>query len=186
MKTVRKISLTLLALVIAIQISSAQETDYKGHRIDAAGKVTDGAGKHIGTVTKEGVINDASGMKVAYVDGSGFLVDAMTGKNLGKVGKNGDYVPYSSNMGWSTASPANGTCLIKDEDGKVRAVVHETYKNVGACAIHCLVHHMKHGEVLDESKMKSVTYVCSMHPDVTSDKSGKCSKCGMELVKKEK
>ena len=29
-------------------------------------------------------------------------------------------------------------------------------------------------------------YVCPMHPDVTSDKPGKCSKCGMDLVKAKK
>lgn len=28
-------------------------------------------------------------------------------------------------------------------------------------------------------------YVCPMHPEVISDKPGKCPKCGMELVKKE-
>ena len=27
-------------------------------------------------------------------------------------------------------------------------------------------------------------YACSMHPEVTSDKPGKCPKCGMDLVKK--
>lgn len=27
-------------------------------------------------------------------------------------------------------------------------------------------------------------YVCPMHPDVTSDKAGKCPKCGMNLVAK--
>lgn len=30
-----------------------------------------------------------------------------------------------------------------------------------------------------------VEYVCPMHPDVISDKPGKCPKCGMELIKKE-
>ena len=30
------------------------------------------------------------------------------------------------------------------------------------------------------------TYVCPMHADVTSDKPGKCSKCGMDLKAKEK
>lgn len=29
------------------------------------------------------------------------------------------------------------------------------------------------------------TYTCPMHPDVTSDKPGKCSKCGMALKEKE-
>jgi len=30
-----------------------------------------------------------------------------------------------------------------------------------------------------------VYYTCTMHPEVHSDKPGKCPKCGMELVKKE-
>ncbi|MDB5013752.1 MAG: hypothetical protein JWQ25_1954 [Daejeonella sp.] len=29
------------------------------------------------------------------------------------------------------------------------------------------------------------TYTCKMHPEVSSDKPGKCPKCGMDLVKKE-
>ncbi|MDO3641476.1 heavy metal-binding domain-containing protein [Mucilaginibacter sp. L3T2-6] len=34
-------------------------------------------------------------------------------------------------------------------------------------------------------KPAKVQYTCSMHPEVLSDKPGKCPKCGMELVKKE-
>ena len=185
MKSLNKISLLILVAIFATQVIQAQTADYK-HTIIASGKITDHAGRHIGSVTKEGVISDSVGTKVAHVDKSGFLIDAATGKKLGRVGKNGSYVAYSSNKGWSVTSPANGTCLVKDEDGNVKAVVHENYKNVGACAIHCLTHHMKHDEVLDENKMESATYTCSMHPDVTSDKPGKCSKCGMELMKKEK
>ncbi len=30
----------------------------------------------------------------------------------------------------------------------------------------------------------SVTYTCTMHPEIISDKTGKCPKCGMELVQK--
>ena len=40
----------------------------------------------------------------------------------------------------------------------------------------------------DSSMMKqqaAVIYTCKMHPEVTSDKPGKCPKCGMDLVKKE-
>lgn len=32
------------------------------------------------------------------------------------------------------------------------------------------------------SKSAEVLYTCPMHPDVTSDKPGKCPKCGMTLV----
>lgn len=35
-----------------------------------------------------------------------------------------------------------------------------------------------------ETKAEKVLYTCEMHPEVISDKSGKCPKCGMELVKK--
>ena len=43
-----------------------------------------------------------------------------------------------------------------------------------------------------QTKMKSessktttkVQYTCKMHPEVISDKPGKCPKCGMALVKK--
>ena len=48
------------------------------------------------------------------------------------------------------------------------------------------------GSVSDITKTKNVKpakvqYTCPMHPDVLSDKPGKCSKpnCGMTLVKKE-
>jgi hypothetical protein len=35
-----------------------------------------------------------------------------------------------------------------------------------------------------ESPMIHKTYTCTMHPEVTSDKPGKCPKCGMALVEK--
>lgn len=37
----------------------------------------------------------------------------------------------------------------------------------------------------DVEKTTAAAYVCPMHPDVTSDKPGKCSKCGMDLKKKQ-
>lgn len=32
---------------------------------------------------------------------------------------------------------------------------------------------------------EKIVYTCTMHPEVISDKQGKCPMCGMELVKKE-
>lgn len=35
------------------------------------------------------------------------------------------------------------------------------------------------------TKATAVVYTCKMHPEVISDKPGKCPKCGMDLVKKD-
>ncbi len=39
-------------------------------------------------------------------------------------------------------------------------------------------------EMKAEKKKMTMTYTCPMHPEVTSDKAGKCPKCGMDLVEK--
>ena len=36
----------------------------------------------------------------------------------------------------------------------------------------------------NENTEAKKTYTCSMHPEVISDKPGKCPKCGMELIEK--
>ena len=36
----------------------------------------------------------------------------------------------------------------------------------------------------NQNKEATKTYTCSMHPEVISDKPGKCPKCGMELIEK--
>ena len=37
---------------------------------------------------------------------------------------------------------------------------------------------------LSNQKTATKTYTCSMHPEVISDKPGKCPKCGMQLIEK--
>jgi hypothetical protein len=36
----------------------------------------------------------------------------------------------------------------------------------------------------DKKAEAKTTFICPMHSDITSDKAGKCSKCGMNLVEK--
>ena len=174
----------MLAIVFTITISQAQ--NYKAPKIDASGKITDENGKHIGNVSKEGVISNEAGIEIAHVDAMGMLVNTKTGEKMGKAEKNGNFVPYLAEPkgGWTVGPPMNGTCLVKDKDGKVVAEVHENYKQFGACAIHCASHKMDHNKVRNENA--TAAYSCPMHPDVTSDKPGKCSKCGMDMAKKQK
>ncbi len=41
------------------------------------------------------------------------------------------------------------------------------------------------GSAMDTTKLKTgdIYYQCEMHPEVISDKPGKCSKCEMDLMK---
>lgn len=153
MKTIKSFLLALLVIVTTSSIALAQ--NYKAPKIDASGKVTDESGVFIGSVTVDGVITDAKGVKIGYIDANGMLVDSK-GEIMGKPEKNGNFTPYfhgtSDKATWTTTAPANGTCLVKNAEGKVVAEVHENYKMYGACAIHCLQHGMKHGEVHEHTK----------------------------------
>jgi hypothetical protein len=136
--------MAMLVVVFAFQLNAQ---NYKAPKIDASGKITDAKGTPIGSVTLDGVVSDASGTKVAYVNAEGAMVDAKTGKVLGKPEKNGMILPHfdkTSDKGWSVSTPMNGTCVVKDGEGKVKAEVHESYKNFGACAVHCLQQKTNH------------------------------------------
>ena len=37
---------------------------------------------------------------------------------------------------------------------------------------------------IQKTSADSIIYTCTMHPEIISDKPGKCPKCGMELVQK--
>ena len=187
MKTLKTITLAILGVVFAANLSVAQ--NYKAPKIDAAGKMFDKNGKHIGSVNTKGEVMDTMGTKIAYMDAEGSLVDVKSGKKIGKGEKNGNFVPIfkgtADKKGMTVSAPMNGTCMVKDASGKVVAEVHENYKQFGACAVHCLQNHMTHGEVMNKSKeTSSAMYVCPMHPEMVSDKPGKCGKCGMDMVKK--
>jgi len=118
--------------------------------IDGKGKVTDKNGKHIGWVTSEGIIKNAEGTKIAHMDSNGDVVDAKTGKSVGKAEKNGNYLyhfPSGSTNKLTVSAPMNGTCEVKDEHGKTVLLVHENYKQYGACALHCLQMDKEHKDM---------------------------------------
>lgn len=63
-----------------------------------------------------------------------------------------------------------------DAYGKLHTCCQYDRKQVGANTL---------SPAADAQKATDVVYSCPMHPDVTSDKPAKCSKCGMELKKKQ-
>jgi len=140
MKTISTFLLMILGLSLVICVSG-QDYKHPYGSIQEDGKVLSPDGKHLGWVTKEGIIKDSTGLKVAHVDSEGNLVNATSGKKIGKVQKNGNYVSHyakTSDKGWTVASPMNGTCDVKNEKGETVVKVHESYKQFGACAYHCL------------------------------------------------
>ncbi|MBC7388787.1 MAG: DUF3659 domain-containing protein [Opitutaceae bacterium] len=147
MKTVNTIITTLM--VSAFTLTGVNAQNYKAPSIDATGKVMDAQGKHIGWVTTDGLIKDASGKKMGQVNSEGTLVDA-NGKKLGKTEKNGNFTSHfakTKDDQWTASEPMNGMCEVKDKDGKTMVVVHENYKQYGACAYHCLSMKKDHKEM---------------------------------------
>ncbi len=100
------------------------------------------------------------GKMMCMKDGKSMPMDKdMTMKNGTKCMTNGECVMKNG----KTMKMKEGECM--DMDG-----------NMDKCEAMC-----KDKKI---DKNKAVTYTCSMHPEVTSDKPGKCPKCGMELIKK--
>lgn len=147
--------LLFLFVLIAVTLTVAQNSYGQNYKmpipsIDVKGKITDAKGKHIGWVTSEGIIKDAAGVKVAHIDNAGNAVDAATGKNLGKASKNGTYlyhVKSGASDSLTVSAPMNGTCEVKDKTGKTVLLVHENYKQYGACAMHCLLMKNEHKDM---------------------------------------
>lgn len=141
MKNFQKLALTILGLVLAITVSNAQDYKHPYGLVNEDGKVLSPEGKQLGWITKEGIIKDSAGVKIAHIDNEGNLVDAKTGKKMGKAQKNGNFVPHDAKTpdeGWSVSPPMNGKCEVKNKKGETVVVVHENYKQFGACAYHCL------------------------------------------------
>jgi hypothetical protein len=114
----------------------AQDKDYKGHVIDKKGDIYfDGV--KVGVITKENIIKNSKGEKLAFIDANGSLIDAK-GKTMGKVGKDGKTYHNANGEIMFTVKDNGETCDILDKDGKKIGNIHADYKK-NACAIHCFM-----------------------------------------------
>lgn len=138
--------LALFGILLMTTFSFAQDYKHPYGLVSKEGKVTDSTGQHIGWITNDGNIKDAAGTKIAHVGADGKVVDAKTGKTIGHAPKNGTFIyHFDKNVTdtLTTSYPANGTCEVKNSKGEIVVVVHENYKQTGACAYHCLAMHKK-------------------------------------------
>lgn len=138
MKKIRfaHICIALLSVLNFSTLSVQAQNDYKHPQINAKGEVLDEKGVKLGWVTKEGIINNNKGKKIAFIDAQGNVVDEK-GKKLGRVGKNDTFYNAEGTAVFTISPPKGEQCQLLDPKGKVLASVHESYKSQ-ACAIHCL------------------------------------------------
>ena len=84
-----------------------------------------------------------------------------------------------------TKCMTNGECVMKD--GKKMQMKEGECMDMSGKMGNCDMMN-KGAKISTEKKnvkhVAAVTYVCPMHPEEISNKPGKCTKCGMDLVKK--
>lgn len=140
------IILSILSLTPALLFG--QSVNYKQPMtINATGQIKDASGTFIGLVTKDQMITNDKGQKIAFVDGQGNLVDAKTGNKMGRMGKDGKtYMDANGELMFTIKDNPDETCDIVDAKGKKIGNVHDSYKGT-ACALHCFQNqhtHMTH------------------------------------------
>jgi hypothetical protein len=140
MKTLKIFFLSVLVMVIAIQVSNAQ--DYKHpYNVNSSGQVVNQQGVKLGWIEADGTIKNSKGEVVGKVekkDKQAIVLDKM-GKKMGAVSENGSYTNGKGKVVYTiSTADENGICKILDASGKEVGTVHENYKQQGACAIHCL------------------------------------------------
>ncbi len=128
------------------------------------------------TTTKTKTTKVSSTMKDGYMMKDGKMMQMEDGKMM----------PMDKDMTMKNGTKVmtNGDCMMKD--GKTMKMKEGQFMDMNG-----MMHsgNMMHKTSKNTTEMKSnmnhmAMYVCPMHPEVTSDKPGKCSKCGMDMVEK--
>lgn len=87
---------------------------------------------------------------------------------------------------------ANDTCPVLGGAVDKKLFVEKNGKKIYVCCESCLKtvkkdfdkYYNKAYKKVETKKTQAIVYTCTMHPEVISDKPGKCPKCGMTLVVK--
>ena len=101
--------------------------------------------------------------------------------------KAGKMMPMDKDMTMKngTKCMTDGECIMKD--GKKMKMKEGECMDMSGKMGNCDMM-VKDAKILNQKKSVkknvAIIYTCPMHPEVTSDKPGKCPKCGMDLVVK--
>lgn len=175
MKKLKSISVIALLLIAGANISYAQnkkgeEKKEVNHHVGEVGK-----GPHGGTIQEADPnhveILVKGGMVMFYLlDG-----DAKTVGNEGVTGKATFLMPDGKSMNENLVASGDDGFMSSNKEAA-------SYKS-------CVASFTVKGKTVSAkfknysaASGKKMSYVCPMHPNVVSDKAGKCSKCGMDLV----
>ena len=134
--------ITFIVMLATVIISYGQQApNYKHPYLNASGQVLDEKENIIGEVTKDGIVKNGKGEVVGYIKGRD-MTD-VSGKKMGRVGKNGTFYDDKGAVVFTVDPKSKGErCKVSDPEGKVIAEGHESYKHQ-ACAIHCLYRRQK-------------------------------------------
>lgn len=104
---------------------------------DSSGTIKDKSGTTFGTISKDSILKNSNGEKVAFIDNQGNLVDT-NGKILGKAAKNGNYHNINGEVEYTVKPSKGDQCAVYDKAGKLVAYVHNNYKAQAGCLAHCM------------------------------------------------
>jgi len=135
------IIIAAIFLLIGNTLQAQVTGNPKGGIIDSKGNIYMG-GTKLGFITKDSLIKNAKGEKIAFLKSNGTLEDA-NGKSLGRWGKDGKtfYDEKGVVVLQIKDNADTETCDILDASGKKIGNVHDSYKGV-ACALHCFSYQM--------------------------------------------
>lgn len=113
------------------------------------------------------VTKDSTAMKLCCMNKDGKMMYQQDGK----------MTPMEKDMTMAngTKCTTGGECIMKDGT--------KMKMKDGDCIDMSGNMHKSESKMTNDSKTVAV-YACPMHPEMRSDKAGKCSKCGMDLVEK--
>jgi len=129
MKIVNVLTLTVFAIVLSF--TGAQAQNYKTQfpiKLDSTGAIKDEVGTTFMTISKDSIIKNHKGEKIAFIDRNGNLVDK-DGKILGKAAKNGDFHNSAGEVEFTVKPAKSGTDYdVYDKTGKHILTVPANYK----------------------------------------------------------